>query len=59
MFESVFKVLIVPSSRTSPVIQGLGFGSSGPSMAVTGKKHQSITIDEEDLTNSRSLSELS
>lgn len=57
--EIVFKALIVPSSRTSPVIQGLGFGVNEPSVAVMGNKHQSITIDEEGLTTSRSLSELS
>jgi len=38
------------------MIQGLTFDSSRPSVAMTGKKHQSITIDEEESANSRNIS---
>jgi hypothetical protein len=38
------------------MIQGLEIGSSRPSMAVTGKKHKSITIDEGDSATSRNMS---
>jgi hypothetical protein len=49
----VIKALFVPS-RKRPIIDGVGFGSSKsrPSDAEMAKKHQSITIDEEDSMSS-------
>jgi hypothetical protein len=51
---TVIKALFVPS-RKKPVIDGLEFGStkSRPSDVEMAKKHQSITIDEEDSMSSR------
>jgi heme/copper-type cytochrome/quinol oxidase subunit 2 len=53
---AVIKALIVPSGTRSPMIHGLGFDSTRPSVAEIQKKHQSVTIDEEDSATSRSIS---
>jgi hypothetical protein len=47
--NAVIKALIVPSGRRDAILQGVEFCSSSPSSEATARKHQSVTVDEEDV----------